>query len=266
MQRNKLYLFGGLLVTLSLVAACGRSARAVPTVDSSARETSLAATALAFGTATPSPAPTKTSIPTAVVSPQGTSLVTQEDGSVLFVDHKAGMQVTFPADWLAVRVGEPEYYEAWEKETTKSPVFMNVFISMQSTDPDQFRVTVIDTRSEPVTYENFSKMEVVYSPDDRRTLNEVRVAQTQKPLPLTKYKLLSSSLTKTSNGLDAAIIEFQWESTSPEKVTSTSYHKEVIIKVPTGAVSIQLFTGLDQKDILVPVFDQVIGSLVFITP
>jgi hypothetical protein len=264
MKRKKLYLFWGLLVMLT--AGCGRPVQAVPTVDSSARETALAATALALGTATPSPVPTETPLPTAVVSSQGTSLVTQEDGSVLFVDHKAGIQVTFPVDWLAVRVGEPEYYEAWEKETTKSPVFMNIFIAMQSTDPAQFRVTAIDVRSESVTYENFSKMEVVFAPDDQRTLREVRVAQTQKPLPLTKYKLLSSSLTKTANGLETAIIEFQWESKSPENVRIMSYHREVIFKVPTGTVSIQLFTGLDQKDLLMPVFDQVIGSLVFLTP
>jgi hypothetical protein len=263
MKRRKFYLFLGLLVTL--VAGCGRPVQAVPTIDSSARETALAGTALAFGTATPSPTPTETPVPTAVVSSQGTSLVIGEDQTTLFTDHKAGIQLTFPAGWLALRVGEPEFYGAWEKEITKSSVFVNVFAAMQDSDPAQFRVSVIDIR-EQVTYKNFSKMEVVFAPDDKRGLNEVRVVQAKKFSILKDYKLLSSTLTKTPDGLDTAIIEFQWESISPENVTIMGYHKEMIIKVPTGTVSIQLFTGLDQKDILLPVFDQVLGSLIFLTP
>lgn len=263
MKRRKFYLFLGLLVTL--VAGCGRPVQAIPTIDSSARETALVGTALAFGTATPSPTPTETPVPTAVVSSQGTSLVIGEDQTTLFTDHKAGIQLTFPAGWLALRAGEPEFYGAWENEATKSPVFLNVFAAMQDADPAQFRVSAIDIR-EQVTYENFSKMEVVFAPDDKRALNEVRVVQAKQFSILKDYKLLSSSLTKTPDGLDTAIIEFQWESISPENVTIMGYHKEMIIKVPTGTVSIQLFTGLDQKDILLPVFDQVFGSLVFLTP
>jgi hypothetical protein len=263
MKRKKLYLFLCMFVTL--MAGCGQPVQAVPTIDSSARETALAGTALAFGTATPSPTPTETPVPTAVVSSQGTSLVIGEDQTTLFTDHKAGIQLTFPAGWLALRVGEPEFYGAWENEITKSPVFVNVFAAMQDSDLAQFRVSVIDIR-EQVTYENFSKMEVVFAPDDKRGLNEVRVVQAKKFSILKDYKLLSSTLTKTPDGLDTAIIEFQWESISPENVTIMGYHKEMIIKVPTGTVSIQLFTGLDQKDILLPVFDQVLGSLIFLTP
>jgi len=264
MQRRKLYLFW--ILSIALLADCGRPVQVVPTVDSSARETALAGTALAaFGTATSTPAPTETPVPTTVVSSQGTSLEIQEDQTTLFTDHKTGIQVTFPAGWLALRVGEPEFYGAWENEATKSPVFLNIFATMQDADPAQFRVSAIDIREE-VTYENFSKMEVVFAPEDQRTLNQVRAAQAQKYSILKNYKVLSSRLTKTPAGLDIAVVEFQWEAVSPDKVKYMQYHKEVIFKVLGGTIGLQLFTGLDQKDLILPLFDQVLDSLVLLTP
>ena len=264
MKRKKIYLF--LILLVVLIAGCGRPVQAVPTVDSSARETALAGTALAaFGTATSTPTPTRTPVPTTVISSQGTSLEIQEDQTTLFTDHKIGIQVTFPAGWLALRVGEPEFYGAWENEATKSPLFLDVFATMQDSDPAQFRVSAIDIREE-VTYENFSKMEVVFAPEDQRTLNQVRAVQAQKFAILKGYKVLSSRLTKSPAGLDIAVVEFQWEAVSPDKVKYIAYHKEVIFKVPGGTIALQLSTGLDQKDLMVPVFDEVFASLVLLTP
>jgi hypothetical protein len=265
MKRKKIYLF--LILLVVLIAGCGRPVQVVvPTVDSSARETALAGTALAvFGTATSTHAPTETPVPTTVISSQGTSLEIQEDQTTLFTDHKTGIQATFPAGWLVLRVGEPEFYGAFENEATKSPVFLNIFATMQDSDPAQFRVSAIDIREE-VTYENFSKMEVVFAPKDQRTLNQVRALQAQKYSILKDYKLLSSRLTKTPSGLDIAVVEFQWQAVTPEKDTFMQYHKEVIFKVPDGTLALQLFTGLDQKDLMLPVFDDVFASLVLLTP
>src|SRR5262245_66339864 len=114
MKSKKLHLFLSLLVALPL-AGCGRPVQAVPTVDSSARETALAGTAVAaFGTATFTPAPTETPVPTVSVSSYGTSVTRREDGSTVFIDERANIQMTFPANWLDMRVGDPEYYQAWE--------------------------------------------------------------------------------------------------------------------------------------------------------
>jgi len=238
-------------------------------------ETALASTARALAkqtetengyTATPAVIPTDTPTPTPKISSAGTSLESLADGSTRFTDYTAGIQVVFPSNWLAIRVGEPEYYQAWEKETTKSPIFENIFVSMQNTDPNLFRVTAVDIRSEQVTDENFSKVEVVFSPNDTRTLNQIRTFRTENHAPLAKYKLLSSSLKKTPEGLDTAIIEFQWESASSDNVKFVSYYKEILFKVPSGIVAIQLFTVLEQKDTIRPEFDQIVGNMVFITP
>lgn len=265
-------LFGSLI--LLLMIACGGSVTPAPIKNPGSVETSLAATArwlaqqteTAQGfTATPSVVPTSTLTPTPKVSSAGTSLEILADGSTRFTDHSAGIQVVFPAGWLAVRVGEPEYYQAWDKEAAKSPVFQNIFASMQNSDPNQFRVTAIDTRA-AVTYQTFSKMEIVFAPDDIRPLNEVRIAQTNRKLPFSKFKLLSSALTKTPDGLDVAIIDLQWESASPENITFLSYHREIIFKVPSGTVALQLSTGLSEKDKVILELEKVIDSIEFLNP
>lgn len=270
-HRNTL-LFGSFI--LLLMIACGRTVTPVPITNPGSVETSLAGTArwlarqteTAQGfTATPPVVPTKTMTPTPKVSSAGTSLEILEDGSTRFTDHTAGIQVVFPAGWLAMRVGEPEYYQAWDKEAAKYPIFQDMFTSMQNTDPSQFRVTAIDTRSAP-TYQTFSKMEVVFGSGDERTLNEVRMDQTNRKRALAKFKLLSSTLAKTADELEIAIVDFQWASATPDNQIFSSYHRDVIFKVASGTVALQLSTGLSEKDKLMPELEKVIESLVFLTP
>lgn len=265
-------LFASLI--LLLLTACGRSITPAPVTNPGTVETSLASTArwlaqqteTAQGfTATPSVVPTETMTPTPKISSAGTTLEVLSDGSTRFTDHTAGIQVVFPPGWLTVRVGETEYYQAWDKEAAKNPVFQDLFASMQNTDPSQFRVTAIDTRSE-VTRQSFAKIDIVFVAKDERPLNELRIAQTNQKRALAKFKVLSSTLTKTANGLDVAIVDFQWQSVTPDNEFFLSYHRDVIFKVTAGTVDVQLATSLSEKDRLMPELEKVLASLQFLNP
>src|SRR5512142_194376 len=94
------------LVLLFTLFGCRKSQ--VPITNPPAVETSLASTARALAkqtetaqgfTQTPTVVPTLTLTPTPKISMNGTSLIMNEDGSALFVDHKAGIQLTIPAGW-----------------------------------------------------------------------------------------------------------------------------------------------------------------------
>src|SRR6266542_3665682 len=108
-------------VLLFTLVGCGKS-QPTSVTNPPGVETSLASTARALAqltetanpfTATPSVTPTVTLTPTPKISLNGTSLVIREDGSALFIDHKAGIQLTIPAGWMPVRVNEDEYYNAF---------------------------------------------------------------------------------------------------------------------------------------------------------
>lgn len=270
-QRNALLFSSILFVWL---AACGRSVTPAPITNPGSVETSLASTArwlaqqteTAQGfTATPPVVPTVTMTPTPKISSAGTSLEILSDGSTRFTDHTAGIQAVFPPGWLAVRVGETEYYQAWDKLAAKNPVFQNVFASIQNTDPSQFRVTAIDTRSE-VTQQSLAKIDIVFLAKDERSLNELRIAQTNQKRAVAKFKVLSSTLTKTTTGLEVAIVDLQWQSVTPENEFFLSYHRDVIFKVAAGTVDIQLFSALSEKDRLLPELEKVLDSLTLLNP
>jgi hypothetical protein len=205
---------------------------------------------------------TETGITTARISSAGTSLLTLADGSTQFNDHVAGLQMVFPAGWLLVRVGEAEYYAAWEKQESANPAFQEIFTSMQDLDPKKFRLHALDLRPEHMTNGDIPRVVAVFAEGDTRTLEELKQGETENQLPLRGYKWLSSNSFETSQALQAVSIESQWE-TNAEK---PGYRRRVIFKVPGGTMALDLLIYLDQKELMMPEFDQLINNMVLFTP
>jgi hypothetical protein len=266
MKRQKLYLFWLLIAVMS--AGCGRpSAQVVPTIDTSARETALAGTAIAaFGTATPIPSPTKTPVPTVSVSSYGTSVTRREDGSTVFVDQRAYMQITFPANWLAMRVGEPEYYQAWEGEASRNPQLLDAITSIQNLDLNQFRITAFDMLPDHMIHENLPKINVVFIQNDDRTLRRIEYDERTAKSILKDYKFLPSTFKTMPSGLEILIIQHQWEASSDGKQPYSGYYRGVLFKVPNGTVAIDLFIPLEQKELFEPELDQIVSSITISKP
>ena len=263
MTSKKLSLLLGLLVTLVLLG-CRQTAQVVPTIDTSARETALAGTALAaFGTPTPIPSLTVTPVPTTVVSSQGTSLVIHEDQSTLFTDHKAGIQLTFPAGWLAIRVGEPEYYRAAEKVGTQNTWFLEEVASLQSLDPNVFRLHAYDLHPEHVLNEALPKINIVFLQEDERTLRRIEVEErTSVQGSVQKgHKHLSSDF-QVLSGIEVLIYQEQWDAVS----FPTTHYKATIFKVPAGTVFIDFMIASEQQDALEPEWKQIVESITLLTP
>ena len=109
MNRNNLYLrLSGFVILLAITACAlpGQKAQPAPTstfdpvMATSIVSTIQASTRLTEQSYTPTPIPTETPIPTPVISSYGTSLTKHDDGSALFTDHRAGVQILFPANNL----------------------------------------------------------------------------------------------------------------------------------------------------------------------
>jgi hypothetical protein len=251
----------GLTISLSL-AAC--SQRSQPTLVTNPTSPTQAATKLS--TATPLTTRTPVLTPTPRVSPLGTSLLTREDGSTQFTDHPAGLQMVFPAGWLAVRLGEPEYYSAWETQVTQNPIFLDIFASMQNLDPNVFRVSAFDIRPDHIVSDNVSNIDVIFSNGDTNTLNAIKANEINNPPPLRKYKLLSWGFFETSQGIQALNLEIQWEYLNSAKEAFTGYRRKVVFKVPAGGVTVDLLLSLDKKELTMPEFDEIIDNIVLIRP
>lgn len=278
MNRNKLYLSLSGLVMLMTILACvipGQATQPAPIVDPNVIQTSIAGTAQTIteqtvqavlaSTDTPI-VPVETATPQITISSYGTSLTKREDGSTQFVDHRAGVQIIFPSNWLAMRAGESEYYQAWENEGRDNPNLLDAITSIQNLDLNRFRVTAYDTHPEHIIYDNLPKINVVFVQDDTRTLKEVEADEIKNRPPVTDYKLLSSEFQEISGGLEILIIQYEWQSATPANQFYTGFYHGVLFKVPTGTVAIDLFIPLDQKEPLELELNQIIGSITLFNP
>lgn len=261
MKGIKLSLIWSLLVVLA--TGCGRPVQAVPTVDSSARETALAGTALAFGTATPIPSPTETLIPTPKISNYGTSLVIQEDGSALFIDHKAGMQLTIPVGWLPVRVNEDEFYKAYSLDVVlENPAIADRLTNTQSANLDFHRLDAIDIRDGHIPDGVITVINVIFQEGDKRTLEQWAKAEISKKQPFAGFKWILTSYPRTADGTRVLQIEESWDAQQKARV----YYRGIFFSLPSGTVVLDLYTNNEFKDTVLPEFEQVVNSLTLLNP
>lgn len=278
MNRNHFHRLMSVVILFLSMLACGLPAQNVPptaNVDPNAIETAIVGTLEAsakqtqqagLATSAAYTGSTSTATPVTSTSSSGTSLVYLADGSTQFIDHTAGMQTAFPPGWLLVRVGEQEYYAAWEKEETKNPLFLDIFASMQNLDPKVFRVTALDIRPDHMSNENILQIEVVFNEGDTRTLKQVKSDETKSHPPLVGYKLLSSQFFQTSQGMQALNMEIQWKYTNDADASTRGYRRRVIFEVPSGIMALDLLTTLDKKDLVMPEYDQVLNNVTLTTP
>lgn len=263
-------------VMLLAIVACVLPGQALqppaPAKESNVISTAVAATALAAEQqtqqASPVPststvAPTDTMTPMPKISSAGTSLLNMADGSTQFTDHVAGMQMVFPTGWLLVRVGESEYYAAWEKQESTNRHFRDIFTDMQDLDPKAFRVHALDIRPEHMANDDIPLVVVVFVEGDTKTLDEIEKIEIENHLPLRDYKLLSSKSFETSQRIQALSTEIQWQSAEENRL---GYRRRVIFKVPGGSMGLDLLIFLDEKDHLTPEFEQLINNIVLFTP
>lgn len=254
-----------LLITL---AGCGK--QPAPITNPPAVETSLASTARALAkqtetanpfTATPSVTPTVTFTPTPKISLNGTSLVTREDQTALFTDHKAGIQLVIPAGWMAFRVNEQEYYDAFTSDVVlANPALNDRLTQVQDIDLDLYRLGALDIREGHIPNGVITDIDVIFQPGDTRSLEQWAKAEGNRKSPYKNYRLITLGYPKTADGTRVLVIEQTWSIDQSRKL----FHRSVFFSVPAGTVVLDFFVNDSFKDTVLPDFEQVVNSLILL--
>ena len=262
-QKHFCRTWAGWLLLLTLTA-CGKP---VPATNPPAVETSLAGTARAFAkqtqailqlSATPAATPTITPTPTPKISLNGTSLIYNEDQSTLFVDHKAGIQLTIPAGWMPFRVNEQEYYDAFTSDVVlANPALNDRLTQVQDMDLEHFRLDAFDIREGHIPNGIISDMSVIFQPGDMRTLEQWAKAEGNRKSPFKNYRLLSIAYPRTEDGTRVLVIEQTWA----KDQSSTVFHRAVFFSLPTGTLVLDFYTNNAFKETTLPDFEQVVNSV-----
>jgi hypothetical protein len=269
----------GTMVAETVSAAIAETEQAHPTATPSQPPTS---TPVPASTTTSTPAPTETSTaqtsatqstltvptvsPTAQTSLSKSSLTEQDDGSMLFVDERAGYRITLPAGWLAVRVNEKEYQDAFSLEETVNPNVHQSLLSIQDEDPNTFRLLAVDTQPAHIQNEFVTDMRFVLSGQKNISLStdaDLQAIAQKIPTSATvfRFEVTSVKIITTANGTRLGEIEAKSSFTSATGTTVILYQKQVFFNIKAGNQSIILTTVSDLKGTLLPVFDAMLETI-----
>ena len=126
----------------------------------------MTANAVPEATSTPTEIPPTPTLQ-ALSEVPGSTLTVDPDGTTLFVDGNAGYQVRFPAGWLAVRVNEQEYYDAWTLPEAADPQIQSVLQAIQKLDPVVFRVSVLDIQENHISNEIVTNINLAWEQGEK---------------------------------------------------------------------------------------------------
>jgi hypothetical protein len=261
-------------VILLAIVACvlpGQAVQPAPATNPINIETAVAGTAQAAAQLTeqanPIPAtatvgPTDTPTATPKISSSGTSLLTLADGSMQFIDHLAGVQIVFPSGLLVFRVGEPEYYAAWEKQEMQDPEHIDIFAAVLNLDPKNFRVMALDVRPEHMPNGMMTGISVIFLPGQMTSLEEWEKQRRDRHNPCAGYKFMSSGFPQTTNGTQVLVVEMSCGAEGG----GTIYERAVYFSLPSGTLHVDLETDFAYKDAALIEFDQVVNSVTALNP
>lgn len=222
----------------------------------------LIPTALPTETPLPSPTPTATNTPTQVPYPESGSEFKEDiEGNPTYLDYSGGYTVNLPTDWLAIRPGETEYTAAWSLPEATRPEVQSALQSMQSLDPNSFRLFILDTRAEHAENSFLTNINLLLSPESDATLEEV-FAQNVLDLPkaIPGLVVTDSTVETTTSKQDVGIIISEWDSKLSSGETVHIYQKQAIFTVKNHSLVITFTSTVDFKDTVLAEFDALLAD------
>ena len=282
-RKNSLVFILGWLVLLLVVSCSPAQVTAPPqpqplsTSNPSLFSTMVAEKAEAFMTQTMEamptatatlPPPTNTPTPTITATPtdtnEKTSLSKMEDGSIQFFDYQAGLELTVPAGWLAVRLSEQEFLDA-VVAAEDEPVLLYHLEAIKNLDPVIYRLHAFNTKEDYVYEGEGSSISVLFIKGNTQELELIAEAEVQ-PKNFDNYELITSEYQVRTDSLELFTLDESWQVVSSTEQQVTVYHKRVVLKVSNGTVYIDLYAPSELKDDVLPEFNTLIEGLSIFVP
>ena len=244
------------MVAGTVSAAITQTALAQPTSTPTST-----ATATATATATSTPAPTETPTPQAQ-----STLTKQADGSILFADARAGYQIKLPAGWLAVRVNEQEYLDAFSLEEAANTNIQQSLLSIQTEDPNTFRLLAIDTKAAHIQNDFVTDMRFVL--DEKKAISlssdadlKAFADKVSASATVFRFEVTSVKIVTTASGTKLGVIEAKSSFENAAGANVAIYQKQVFFNTKSGTQSIIFTTVTDLKQTTLPAFDTMLETI-----
>ncbi|MDP1545578.1 MAG: hypothetical protein Q8L87_06110 [Anaerolineales bacterium] len=225
-------------------------------------------TALAVPTETPPPTPEPTITPTPEVSGAGSAITAQDDGSTLFVDERAGYQFKVPAGWLAVRINEQEYFDAFQLAVLANERLQASLQSIQNQDPNTFRLFVLDIDEEHIQNDIVTNVNLIWDPQTTISFDSEEGLQSladELPAAVNGLTVSSVNIIIPLNGVPYGEIQSEISGLNTAGAPVTLYQKMTIFNLKTGTLIITFTTEGGFTATTLPLFDGMLESLLIVT-
>lgn len=238
-----------------------------PTVDTGILSTMVAQTVAAAVALTEQAVPTATIVPTEIIEstptvtptaeivPSGSTLTVNEDGSILFIDDRAGFEVTVPAGWLAVRINQQEYRDALALTSNIEKALTDI----QNNDPNTFRLFALDTQDGHFLNGFFTNINFIWDEFDVVLLENKDALDARASLlssSVQGLEILSTKFSTTSNNVLIGLIESKATSD-----TGVVFQKQAIFNAKAGTVTLTVSTVEELRDTTFSAFDAMLETI-----
>jgi hypothetical protein len=249
------------MVAGTVSAAITQTSLAQPTATPTSAAT---ATAPATTTSTSTPAATET--PTPKANQSQSTLTKQSDGSVLFSDERAGYQIKLPAGWLAVRVNEQEYLDAFSLPEAANTNIQQSLLSVQTEDSNTFRLLAIDTNATHIQNDFVTEMRFVLNAQKTISLSsDADLQAIAREIPTSaavfRFEVTSVKIITSASGTQLGVIEAKSSFENAASADVAIYQKQVFFNVKAGTQSVIFTTVTDLKQTTLPAFDTMLETI-----
>ncbi|MFZ5909233.1 MAG: hypothetical protein ACOYYU_04390 [Chloroflexota bacterium] len=261
----------GIFLILSCAVPPMVAPQPVPTTDPNRLSTLVAGTASVLMTQTARAAgllvtPTETPYATPTRPVSGSVLEVQPDGSTYFADAVTGIEMLLPPGWMALRIGEQEYYSAWADETSQRLGFTNILTNFSGQDPNVVRLIALDTQDGHL--QNVASCNIILQTGHPYTLDEGVGIQLEHHRTIFKdVDVISQNKGEITAGIPAVIVETSYTGVSFSTGQEVRVYEKFILFQANGKVTSLKLEALDElRAVMTSQFDQVLAGLVFFTP
>jgi hypothetical protein len=274
--KAKKYIMGSVLFLVILACSMPGLSQpaAIPTFDQNAIPTMVALTAnagmakTAVSTSpTPEPPPTATIIATPKVSLSGSSLILRDDKTTVFTDYRTGIELIIPAGWLALRINEQEYYDAWTLPELSDPAFQGALTGINNLNPNESRLFAFDVQDGHLQRGFVTNINLLWSESEDISLDNDADLQdiadsTSKATP--GLKILSTDISANSSGIPIGVITSKVSRATLDGTKLVVFNKMLFVKARTGVLIITLTTTQELKDAVLPAFDVIFETITLV--
>jgi hypothetical protein len=278
-MKIKNYITGSILfITILACVGPGLSQPVPPTFDlnliptmvvltANALEAQTAVAALQIPLETPTLTPAESVSATPRISLSGTSLLLRDDQTTLFTDREAGIELIVPAGWLAVRLNEQEYYDAWILPELSDPAFQRSLANIKDLNPNEFRLFALDVQEGHLLGGFVTNINLFWGENDDMSLDDDTDLQNiadsdSEATP--GLDILTTDISVTSSGIPIGVITYKRSGTTMDGRKLVVFYKQLFVKARTGVLTITLTTTEELRDAVLPAFDAMIETMTLV--